>query len=100
MKPGAVLCNAGQFDYEIDLAGLRAMQEGDSRQARPRPREPRAVVGLRKWQGRRATRDPSHRTTRGVLILAEKAKIPGPIYPPPNRTGWWTDRGARLHSLY
>lgn len=35
MKDGAVVCNAGQFDYEIDLTGLRAMQVGESRLVRP-----------------------------------------------------------------
>merc|ERR1711933_563853 len=39
MKSGAVLCNAGQFDYELDLDGLRAMQVGESRMIRPNMEE-------------------------------------------------------------
>jgi adenosylhomocysteinase len=34
MKDGAMLSNAGQFDYELDLVGLRALQKGESRNVR------------------------------------------------------------------
>lgn len=39
MKDGAYLCNAGQFDYELDHTGLRAMQVGESRYTRPNVEE-------------------------------------------------------------
>lgn len=39
MKDGAMLCNAGQFDYEIDHPGLRALQSGESRFTRPNMEE-------------------------------------------------------------
>ena len=53
MKSGAMICNAGQFDYEIDLKGLRAMQARPTpalrrRRMPPPPRPPpaaRAQVG-------------------------------------------------------
>ena len=34
MKPGAIVCNSGHFDVEIDVAGLRA-RAVEARQARP-----------------------------------------------------------------
>ena len=39
MKDGAMLCNAGQFDYEIDHEGLRSLQKGESRMTRPNMEE-------------------------------------------------------------
>jgi adenosylhomocysteinase len=35
MKDGALLANAGHFDVELDLEGLRAMADREPRQVRP-----------------------------------------------------------------
>ncbi len=35
MKPGAIVCNSGHFNVEINLDGLRAMSDGDPQLVRP-----------------------------------------------------------------